>query len=183
MTQQRNKVRIIAGKYRRRLLDVPEAEGLRPTPDRVRETLFNWLGQELHGKLCLDLFAGSGALGFEAASREARGVVLVEKSRAVADVLRKNRQLLGASEIDIQSQDALAYLKHCPQRFDIVFVDPPYQSALQALVLSLLPAVLAPGALVYVETPAVATFDGWRVLRAMKAGKVHSWLLQPESAE
>jgi len=113
MTQQRNKVRIIAGKYRRRLLDVPEAEGLRPTPDRVRETLFNWLGQELHGKNCLDLFAGSGALGFEAASREARRVVLVEKSRGVAEVLRKNRQLLGAGEIDIQSQDALLYLKHC----------------------------------------------------------------------
>lgn len=182
MTQQRNKVRIIAGKYRRRLLDVPEAEGLRPTPDRVRETLFNWLGQELHGKNCLDLFAGSGALGFEAASREARRVVLVEKSRGVADVLRKNRQLLGAGEIDIQSQDALLYLKHCRDCFDIVFVDPPYQQALQQQVLAMLPPLLAPGAVVYVETPTPAEFAGWQVLRAMKAGKVHSWLLQPEPA-
>lgn len=183
MTQQRNKVRIIAGKYRRRLLDVPEAEGLRPTPDRVRETLFNWLGQELHGKACLDLFAGSGALGFEAASREARRVVLVEKSRVVADVLRKNRQLLGANEIDIQAQDALSYLQLCQDRFDIVFIDPPYQSDLQVQVLAHLPQLLTPGAVVYVETPAAAVFAGWQVLRSMKAGKVHSWLLQPAAAE
>ncbi|XLM20591.1 RsmD family RNA methyltransferase, partial [Chromobacterium piscinae] len=83
MSQSRNKVRIIGGEFRRRLLPFPEAEGLRPTPDRVRETLFNWLGQDLYGKNCLDLFAGSGALGFEAASRSARRVVMVEKSRKV----------------------------------------------------------------------------------------------------
>lgn len=183
MTQQRNKVRIIAGKYRRRLLDVPEAEGLRPTPDRVRETLFNWLGQELHGKACLDLFAGSGALGFEAASREARRVVLVEKSRAVVDVLRRNRQMLNASEIDIQAQDALHYLKQCRDRFDVVFIDPPYQSELQQQVLRQLPSLLNADAVVYVETPAAATFAGWQVVRSMKAGKVHSWLLRPERAE
>lgn len=183
MTQQRNKVRIIAGRYRRRLLDVPEAEGLRPTPDRVRETLFNWLGQELHGKACLDLFAGSGALGFEAASREASRVVLVEKSRAVVDVLRRNRQVLNASQIDIQAQDALVYLKHCRESFDIVFIDPPYQSALQEQVLAQLAGLLAPDGVVYVETPAQAVFPGWEVLRSMKAGKVHSWLLKPGTAE
>ncbi|MDC7716408.1 16S rRNA (guanine(966)-N(2))-methyltransferase RsmD [Vogesella sp. DC21W] len=183
MTQQRNKVRIIGGKYRRRLLDVPEAEGLRPTPDRVRETLFNWLGQELYGKRCLDLFAGSGALGFEAASREALRVLLVEKMRPVAAVLQKNKQLLAATEIEILVQDALTYLKNCREQFDVIFVDPPYQSALLEQVLPQLAAILAPGGKLYIETPQHCDFPGWQVERSLRAGKVHSWLLCAESHE
>ncbi|MFC3532539.1 16S rRNA (guanine(966)-N(2))-methyltransferase RsmD [Vogesella facilis] len=182
MTQQRNKVRIIGGQYRRRLLEVPAVEGLRPTPDRVRETLFNWLGQELDGLRCLDLFAGSGALGFEAASRGAKEVVLVEKVRAVADTLHRNVQLLGATQIQVLNQDASAYLSAGQGQFDVIFVDPPYASALLAQVLPLLPARLAAGGRVYVETAAAREFAGWEVLRSIRAGLVHGYLLAQESS-
>lgn len=181
MTQQRNKVRIIGGQYRRRLLEVPAVEGLRPTPDRVRETLFNWLGQDLYGLRCLDLFAGSGALGFEAASREAREVVLVEKARAVADGLRRNAQLLGAGQLQVQCQDALAYLRGNRQAFDIIFVDPPYGSDLLEQVLPLLADSLAPQGRIYVETGKVRDFAGWQILRSIRAGLVHGYLLAREA--
>ena len=182
MAQQRNKVRIIGGKYRRRLLDVPAVDGLRPTPDRVRETLFNWLGQELHGQRCLDLFAGSGGLGFEAASRGAAAVVLVEKQRAVADVLRRNAQLLAAAEIQVRTQDALAFIAACAEQYDLIFVDPPYQSVLLDAVLPALPALLADGGRIYIEASAAREFPGWEVVRSLRAGQVHGWLLARPAA-
>lgn len=181
MTQQRNKVRIIGGQYRRRLLDVPAVEGLRPTPDRVRETLFNWLGQDLHGLRCLDLFAGSGALGFEAASRGAGEVVLVEKVRGVAEGLRRNAQLLGASHLQVQCQDALSFLRGASTAFEVIFVDPPYGSNLLDQVLPCLAAVLAPAGRVYVETAEARDFAGWHVLRSIRAGQVHGYLLVRET--
>src|ERR1700741_4553893 len=106
-----NRVRIIGGEHRGRRIAVPDRPGLRPTPDRVRETLFNWLGQSLDGLACLDLFAGSGALGFEAASRGAARVVLVEQDRAVFDALKKTRDTIGARQVELVLDDAFAYLK------------------------------------------------------------------------
>ena len=127
-----NRVRIIGGQYRRRLLDFHDSTGLRPTPDRVRETLFNWLGQDLPGWTCLDLFAGSGALGFEAASRGAQRVVMIELDPKAISALEKNRALLDASAVDILRVEALAWLKTNHETFDLIFVDPPFDSGLAA---------------------------------------------------
>lgn len=122
-----NQVRIIGGKHRGRKLPVADAPGLRPTPDRVRETLFNWLGQNLSGWHCLDLFAGSGALGFEAASRGAASVVLVEQAPAVARILQTAVAALKEPALSLVCTDALAYLKKPDiHPLDLVFIDPPY---------------------------------------------------------
>ncbi len=180
MSQQRNKVRIIAGDYRRRLLPFPESEGLRPTPDRVRETLFNWLGQELAGRRCLDAFSGSGALGFEAASRHARQVVMLEKSRKVADSLRANKMLLNAAAVEVVAIDALMYLKSARQQFDVIFLDPPYDSTLLAEALPLAAGLLTAEGVVYFEARNWPELAGWEVLRQDKAGLVHYGLVRPE---
>jgi 16S rRNA (guanine966-N2)-methyltransferase len=173
-----NRVRIIGGQYRRRLLDFPESAGLRPTPDRVRETLFNWLGQDLPGWTCLDLFAGSGALGFEAASRGAARVVMIERDRAALEALEANRRLLGAGGVDILRGDALAWLAGNRETFDLVFVDPPFDSGLAGPVLADLPRHLKPGALVYVEQGGeVAPPPGFIIHRSGRAGRSHFALL------
>src|SRR6185295_13923070 len=112
-------LRIVGGKYRSRLLRVAPRPGLRPTPDRVRETLFNWLGQELDGLACLDLYAGSGALGFEAASRGAARVVMVETDRVALQALEASRTALGAAQVEIVSRGAAAFLEHAGERFDV----------------------------------------------------------------
>ena len=172
-TRGRNRVRIIAGKWRSRIVHFPAAAQLRPTPDRVRETLFNWLGQGLDGLDCLDLFAGSGALGFEALSRGARRVVMVEKDRKVAEALRESARELGADDLDVVNADALTWLAGARDRFDVAFVDPPYASELAAAALVALPAHLQPGARVYVETAApLEPGAAWRVLREDRAGAV-----------
>ena len=174
----RNKVRIIAGKWRSRILRFPDSSSLRPTPDRVRETLFNWLGQRLDGLACLDLFAGSGALGFEALSRGASRVVMVEAGREAARSLGDNARALGAEGLDIVSGDALGYLARATESFDVVFVDPPYASDLAARALALLPGRLRPDARVYVESAqAVKPAAPWRVLREDRAGAVRYALL------
>ncbi|MDF0604349.1 16S rRNA (guanine(966)-N(2))-methyltransferase RsmD [Neisseriaceae bacterium TC5R-5] len=179
MNSSRNKVRIIGGDYRRRLLAFPDAENLRPTPDRVRETLFNWLGQDLYGKCCLDLFAGSGILGFEAASRQARRVVMVEKSRQVAAALQSNVQLLQAAAIEVVTRDAMLYLKNCTERFDVVFIDPPYNSELLNQALPYLNDLLAEGGMAYIETRKWPELPAdWQVWRKGKAGLVQYGLLQ-----
>jgi 16S rRNA (guanine966-N2)-methyltransferase len=158
---------------------VPERRDLRPTPDRVRETLFNWLGQTLEEKSCLDLFAGSGVLGFEAASRGAARVVMVENDRAVLSVLRKTSELIGAKQIDLILADAFDYLDRGEERFDVVFLDPPFrQNALPAL-LERLPARLAHGARVYVEAPdPLEPQEAWRELKRSRAGQVSYQLLE-----
>ena len=172
-------LRIVGGRYRSRRLRVAARPGLRPTPDRVRETLFNWLGQDLSGLACLDLFAGSGALGFEAASRGAAHVTLVERDRAVLAELERSRDLLGASQVEIVRGDAHAFLAGSGERFDVVFLDPPFrQNALPAL-LDSLPARLRPGARVYVESEApVEVPRGWTELRRARAGQVSFQLLR-----
>jgi 16S rRNA (guanine966-N2)-methyltransferase len=172
-------LRIVGGKYRSRVLRVPSRPGLRPTPDRVRETLFNWLGQDLAGLACLDLFAGSGALGFEAASRGAARVVLVEKDRVALAELERSLAALGAAQVSIVAGDAHAFLKRQPARFDVVFLDPPFrQNDLPAILAELAPQLQA-GARVYVESDApVAVAPPWTELKRAKAGQVSYQLLR-----
>ena len=173
-----NKVRIIGGRWRRQLLSFPDGAGLRPTPDRVRETLFNWLGQDLYEQSCLDLFAGSGALGFEAASRGAARVVLVELSRPVQQALLASKTKLAADTVQVIASDARSFLNHDGQRYDIIFVDPPFASPLAAQVLPLLPARLNAGGMVYLECAESPDLSGWSVHRQGTAGKVHYFLLK-----
>ncbi|GGP25727.1 16S rRNA (guanine(966)-N(2))-methyltransferase RsmD [Silvimonas amylolytica] len=176
--QHKNQVRIIGGDYKRRLVHFPDGDGLRPTPDRVRETLFNWLGQDLTGLRCLDLFAGSGALGFEAASRNARQVVMVEKSKPVYAALSDNRKTLGMTNVDIVWADALTWLSGKALDFDVVFLDPPYASDLLPRVLAILADALPADAMVYAECAAWPDLAGWELTRELKAGAVHCGLLQ-----
>lgn len=185
MAQRRaNTVRIIAGEWRSRLISFPPAAGLRPTPDRVRETLFNWLGRDLVGKGCLDLFAGSGVLGFEALSRGAREAVLVEASAPVARALAATAARLGARRVRLVTGDALEFAARTHETFDIVFVDPPYGRGLAGEALALLPRLLAPGARVYVEDDRpVDAPPGWRKARSGRAGAVHYCLLEREASD
>jgi 16S rRNA (guanine966-N2)-methyltransferase len=174
----RGKIRIIGGEYRGRRIPVAAHPGLRPTPDRVRETLFNWLGQRLEGLACLDLFAGSGALGFEAASRGAARVVMVEQDRAVFLSLQETKAVLGAAQVELVQDDALDYLQRATERFDVVFLDPPFgQNALPGA-LERLAGRLAPAARVYVESEQPLADDAWRELKRARAGQVSYQLLE-----
>jgi 16S rRNA (guanine(966)-N(2))-methyltransferase RsmD len=174
-----HRVRIVGGTWRSRLVDVTGVPGLRPTPDRVRETLFNWLGQTLDGLACLDLFAGSGILGFEAASRGAANVTLVEQDPRAHAVLCRNAEKLGATRIEIVRGDALEFLVSTTRQFDVAFADPPYRQALVEQIMPLLGRVMLPGGMVYVEaeTPHNPP-TGWRVLKQSRAGQVHFQLLE-----
>ncbi len=149
------RIRIIGGHWRGTRLPVPDLPGLRPTPDRVRETLFNWLAPHLPGSACLDLFAGSGALGLEAASRGAARSVLVERERQAAQALRDAvHRLQAQARVEIVHGDALAWLAAADgRRFDIAFVDPPFAQALWQPALDALAPRLAAQCLLYVETP------------------------------
>ena len=176
-----NRVRIIGGQYRRRLLDFPGSAGLRPTPDRVRETLFNWLGQDLPGWRCLDLFAGSGALGFEAASRGAGQVVMIERDRAALEALEKNRRVLGANQVSILRADALAWLANNRDPFDLIFIDPPFDSGLADAVLAGVAPHLKSGGYAYIEQGAeVLARPGLMIYRSGRAGRSHFALLVKE---
>jgi 16S rRNA (guanine966-N2)-methyltransferase len=183
-----NSVRIIGGEWRRRVLRFPESEGLRPTPDRVRETLFNWLGQDMDGLHCLDLFAGSGALGFEAASRGAAKVVMVETAPKVLAALEENLRMLGASaRLEIVRTDAVKFATSTDLRFDVLFLDPPYHQGWLERLAPLLPRIAADDALLYVEAEtALEACGDWRTVRHGKAGQVFYHLMQrggPNDAE
>ncbi|MEI7444160.1 MAG: 16S rRNA (guanine(966)-N(2))-methyltransferase RsmD [Burkholderiales bacterium] len=179
------RVRIVGGDWKRTPLPVIDAPGLRPTPDRVRETLFNWLGQRLDGWSCLDLYAGTGALGFEAASRGAARVVCVERDARAVAALRDAKAKLSADAVEVVQGDAFAWLAQSRDRFDLVFLDPPFDGAELARVLPRLAAVLAPDAAVYVEAdrplapdaPPLSAVPGLVLHRADKAGQVHYHLL------
>ncbi len=172
-------MRIIGGEWRRRLLEFPNVPDLRPTPDRLRETLFNWLGQDLTGETCLDLFAGSGALGFEAASRGARQSVLVERDAAAVRSLQANRALLSAQQVEIVRADAMDFLQSDVRRYDVVFLDPPYRLNLLPRVLPVLGRILAPGARVYLEADrAPEPPAGFELLKQARAGQVRCLLLK-----
>lgn len=170
-------VRIIGGVWRSRRLSFPASAGLRPTPDRIRETVFNWLTPALPGARCLDLFAGSGAFGFESVSRGALHAVLVEKQIEVVAALRENSKRLKAEAVEIVHADALQWLRSLGHVFDIIFLDPPYASGLLGPCIELLEAKVwvKPKSLVYLETPkgeAPPLPASWELLRSMTAGQV-----------
>ena len=176
-------VRLIGGQWKRSKLPVPDRPGLRPTPDRVRETLFNWLGQDLSGWRCLDAFAGSGALGFEAASRGAAEVVLIERDAVLARGLAANQQRLQAAALRVEAADALAWMRRCPpQRFELVLLDPPFDAGLLPDALLAAAPLVSDGGLLYVEcAQPLAEADlpaGFAVWRQARAGLVHYHLLR-----
>ncbi|RKP58823.1 16S rRNA (guanine(966)-N(2))-methyltransferase RsmD [Pararobbsia silviterrae] len=177
-------VRIIGGLWKRTPLAVALIDGLRPTPDRVRETVFNWLGQTLDGLVCVDLFAGTGALGFEAASRGAQRVVLVEQHPRAAAQLRAVKLKLSAEAVEIVEADALRFARgSTPKSADVVFLDPPFDSSLLADVWPHALKLVAPGGALYVESKAPVEDLGelppdWAVVRRGRAGLVHYHLLR-----
>jgi 16S rRNA (guanine966-N2)-methyltransferase len=175
----RNAVRIIGGTWRRRLIRFPDVPDLRPTPDRVRETVFNWLGQDLTGLACLDLFAGSGALGFEAASRGASSVILVEPNTRACAALVDNARMLGAAQVKVHKGDALEFLSRDGQAFDVVFLDPPFRRGVDPALLERIALRMRERAKLYVESDAAfAGAAGWQVYREARAGKVYYRLLE-----
>lgn len=162
------RIRIIGGSLRGSRLEVPDAPGLRPTADRVRETLFNWLQPVIAGARCLDAFAGTGALGFEAASRGAASVLMLERDPALARNLAAEATRLRAPGVHVECTDALAWLaRPADRRFDVVFLDPPFATGRWQAAIERLPSWLAPAARIYVEGPADMALDcpGWELLR------------------
>lgn len=179
MAKKQNIVRINAGKWRSRLIKFPDSEGLRPTPDRVRQTVFNWLGQDLTGNNCLDLFAGTGAMGFEALSRNAKQLVMVEYAKPVARSLKQNQALLEAENCQIKNMDALEFLANSQQSFDIIFCDPPYQKQWLDKLLPMLVQHLTQDGVLYIEAEyEVQPNAQWQVFKHGKAGNVFYHLLK-----
>jgi len=182
-------LRIVGGRWRGQRLPVPPAPGLRPTPDRVRETVFNWLQTDIVGARCLDLFAGSGALGLEAASRGAGEVVLVEAAAPVARQLREQVTRLQANGVEVRQQSAQAYLASGPAPFDGVFLDPPFDAELLEPICRGLDkrGLLKPGAWVYVEMAAIAAPlvlpKTWYWVRSDTAGDVAYGLVVAEKIQ
>jgi len=176
---KRGRVRIVGGLWRSRLIRFVEREGVRPTPDRVRETLFNWLGQTLEGMLCLDLFAGSGALGLEAASRGAQRVVMVERDHAAAAAIRDNLAQFGGGPVELHIADALEFLREDRARYDVIFLDPPFLADYWPKLWPLLPERMRPDALVYCESARVLDPpQGWEIHKSGRAGQVRFQLLK-----
>ncbi|NQZ21325.1 MAG: 16S rRNA (guanine(966)-N(2))-methyltransferase RsmD [Colwellia sp.] len=170
-------IRIIAGTYRGRKLPVLMAEGLRPTTDRVKETVFNWLMPYIQDSICLDCFAGSGGLGFEALSRGAEQVSFVELNKAAAQQLRENQRLLKANNVSIMQSDALTFIKKNTTKFDLVFLDPPFRKGfVQQTAQQLNDNSLAENALIYVEMESEKNEqqlpDNWKLLKEKIAGQV-----------
>jgi 16S rRNA (guanine966-N2)-methyltransferase len=188
MTRTANQLRLIGGHYRGRRLSFPDQPGLRPTADRVRETLFNWLAPVIAGARCLDAFAGSGALGFEAISRGAAEVVMIERAAVAARQLQANARLLGAEGIHIHQADTLEWLDRSGRPFDIVFLDPPFAEGLLAPAIARLDSNgwLAAGARLYLEAPLQTGFPalpaGWELIRDKMAGQVRYGLAIAASA-
>ena len=178
-THHLGEVRLIGGLYRGRKLPVASRPGLRPTPDRVRETLFNWLGQDLDGWRVLDAFAGSGALGVEAASRGAAEALLLEVDAALVASLRSSRERLGAERVKIERSEALRWMAGCaPQRFELVLLDPPFDAGLGAAAAAAAARLVVPGGYVYLEGPAPLeeAAPGLVLHRSLRAGAVHAQL-------
>jgi 16S rRNA (guanine966-N2)-methyltransferase len=178
-----SRVRIVGGQWKRRLVDFPAVTGLRPTPDAVRETLFNWLGQDLTGLACLDLFAGSGVLGFEAASRGAARVTLVERDRRTFAALRTNADALGDDRLELVRADALEFLPRAARSFDLLFLDPPYRQGWIDRVATWLPGIAAPGARIYAEAEyRLERIGPWSCVRHGRAGQVFYHLFEMDGA-
>ncbi len=181
---QTHEVRIIGGQWKRTKLAVADRPGLRPTPDRVRETLFNWLGQDMTGWRCMDAFAGTGVLGFEAASRGAKEVTLVEQDTALVAQLKRIQTQLQASATQVVRGDAVAALKQLnPASMDAIFLDPPFDSVLFEAALQAASRAIATDGFVYLEAPVLWTDEqladvGLKCHRHLKAGAVNAHLLQ-----
>lgn len=184
-----SQLRIIGGRWRGRKLTFPNVEGLRPTPDRVRETVFNWLQTDIGGARCLDLFAGSGALGFEAASRGAELVTLVESNTQAARQLKNNSQLLTSDQCQIINKTAQQFIASNSKQYDIVFIDPPYQADLWSEIAKQLvnKSVLVDNALIYIECPSKVDLPElpkqWQLIKDKKAGEVRYCLFANEVGE
>lgn len=183
------RLRIVAGNWRSRLLDIADVPGLRPSSERIRETLFSWLAPYINGARCLDLFAGTGALGLEALSRGAASAVFVEKSRRAADTLERNIEVVGAAAAaTVRRMDAFDYLAQAGDGpFDVVFLDPPFAADMLEDLCRLLDQgpLLAAGAHVYIEedraAPQASVPPGWQVVKRKYAGNVRYSLLRPGS--
>jgi 16S rRNA (guanine966-N2)-methyltransferase len=179
-----NEIRIIGGDWKRTKLSVADRPGLRPTPDRVRETLFNWLGQDLTGWRCIDVFAGTGVLGFEAASRGAKEVQLVELDTALVAQLKRTQIQLKANATQVVRGDGIVTLKQMnPASMDVIFLDPPFDSVLFEPALAAAGRVVAQDGFVYLEAPVLWTDEqvkghGLVVHRHLKAGAVHAHILK-----
>ena len=169
-------IRIIGGQYRGKKLSFPAIDGLRPTPDRVRETLFNWLMNHIHDARCLDAFAGSGGLGFEAFSRGASSVVLIEQAPTACTNLQKIAQSFNSPKLTVLNKDACTYMQQTKEQFDIIFLDPPFAQNLLPDCINILEnhPILAPGGLLYLESPHEINLDPaiWEPLKLKKAGQV-----------
>lgn len=182
-----SQIRIIGGQWKRSVLPVPDRDGLRPTPDRVRETLFNWLGQSVDGWRCLDVFAGTGALGLEAASRGAAKVVLLEQDAGLVRHLQDSvRRLNGQAIVDVVRTDAERWLRQMPLvPQDLILLDPPFRAGWVARILPTVLPWRSSDGLIYVESDEALSdqalreqgIDGLRVIRAGRAGQVHYHLL------
>ncbi|HTH77871.1 MAG TPA: 16S rRNA (guanine(966)-N(2))-methyltransferase RsmD [Ramlibacter sp.] len=180
-------VRIIGGQWKRTKLAVRDKPGLRPTPDRVRETLFNWLGQDMGGRRCIDVFAGTGALGFEAASRGAKHVLVVEQDPELVDLLRATKAKLQADAVEVRRGNGLSVLASSQERFDVVFLDPPFDANLWNKALQAACDALAQDGAIYLEAPVEWTEEQLApfrlaVERHLKAGAVHAHLLLRRAA-
>ena len=181
---QSHEVRIIGGLWKRTKLKVSDKPGLRPTPDRVRETLFNWLGQDLTGWRCIDAFAGTGVLGFEAASRGATNVVLVESDAALVAQLQKTKDQLAATAVQLQRGDGVACIRQAtPASCDLIFLDPPFDAPILEIALNACTKAVAPTGWVYLEGPTKWTDElltpmSLVVHKYLKAGAVHAHLLR-----
>jgi 16S rRNA (guanine966-N2)-methyltransferase len=174
-----NQIRIIGGAWRGRRVRFPAIADVRPTPDRVRETLFNWLGQDMSGAHTLDLFAGSGALSLEALSRGAHLAVAVDRNRELAHALGATARALGASGLEAHCADASAYLARETRLFDVVFVDPPFAQHGRDAILTVAASRLRPAGSLYVEAPEVTPPpQGFGVWRHDRAGQVHYHLMR-----
>jgi 16S rRNA (guanine(966)-N(2))-methyltransferase RsmD len=174
----KHEVRLIGGMWKKSKLSVADRPGLRPTPDRVRETLFNWLGQDLSGWRVLDAFAGSGALGFEAASRGAGEVVLLERDAVLAQSLAASKARLQAEALQVHATDALSWMAGAAHgRFDLVLLDPPFDAGLHASATGAAARLLEPGGWLYVESDReLQPPAGFEAVRHLKAGAVHAHL-------
>ena len=179
-----HEVRIIGGQWKRSKIKVIDRPGLRPTPDRVRETLFNWLGQDLTGWRCVDAFSGTGALGFESASRGAQSVLMLEQDAQLVAQLFETQQRLKAQSVQVQKGDAIMALQRlAPNSLDVVFLDPPFEGEYFEKVLLAAAKAVVPQGWVYLEAPVHWTDEavqgcGLQSVKYMKAGAVHAHLLQ-----
>lgn len=177
-----SRIRISGGEWRSRLVNVIDAPGLRPTPDRVRETLFNWLGHDLTGLACLDLFAGSGILGFEAASRGAVRVTQIEQDQRAFAVLRQNAAALAADRLELIRADALKFAASAAgqgRRYDLVFLDPPYRQHWLERIAPHLAGLANPGMRIYAEAEyKLEALGDWQTVKQGKAGQVYYHLLE-----